>query len=136
MEVSVNVGGLRSTPKETAESFVLFPAASVACTTIEWFPSAKPESVAFQVPEVFAPPDVSVHVAVVHVVPPSNSYCTLATPEAEDALGSVPVPEIVYAAELTHAGMALSVTVGGVVSILIVRLTVATFPATSVAVST
>ena len=86
----------------------------------EWLPSTKPESVALQVPEVFAPPEVSVQTALAHVVPPSSEYWIIATPEAP-ALGSVAVPDMVYAVAEIQEGIAFSAIVGGVVSMLTVR---------------
>ncbi len=98
-------------------------------------PSARPESVALHVPLVLAPPDSSVQVAFAHVVPPSCEYWIVAIPEAPP-LGSVALPVMVYEFTDIQAGIAVSVTVGGVVSMLIVRFTTVVFPATSVAVST
>jgi hypothetical protein len=83
---------------------------------------------------VLPPPELSVQTAFVQA-PPSSLYCTEATPEAP-LFGSPPLPVIVYALELTQAGIAFRLTVGGVVSMFTVRLTVVVFPATSVAVST
>ena len=89
--LAVRLGGLRSTPKLAEEAAVMFPALSEAWTLRVWFPSARPERVAVQVPEVLAPAEVSDQEALVQA-PLSSWYWTELTPEAP-VPGSVAVPE-------------------------------------------